>query len=237
MVLQVRGTSIIQQQDRVTQLVAGHWSMSNGAWPYTVLSPSPGERLVLWIPADRLDDSIDLAEATVRSFSGSSGLSRVAFGAASSLVEELTTISNGRAEELAENVCGLMNLAIHERLAQPSSARPSLADRIQAYVVDNLRDPDLSLDTIARHLNASKRSLHRAVSDRNGSIHDLIWRERLERCRQDLLDPAREHHSIADIAHSWGFKNLTHFSRAFRTKYGLSAREARRIARQQACTA
>lgn len=239
MVLQVRGTSVIRQQDRATQLVAGHWCVCNAALRYTVLSPVAGERLALLIPADRLDDRIDLAEASVKSFSGRSGVSRVAFGAASSLVEELTAISNARAEELAENLSGLMNLAIHERLGkqQPEAARPSLADRIHAYVVDNLRDPDLSLGAIARHLNASKRSLHRAVSDRNGSIHDLIWRERLERCRQDLLDPAREHHSIAEIAQSWGFKNPTHFSRAFRTRYGLSAREARRIARQQTCTA
>jgi AraC-like DNA-binding protein len=125
-----------------------------------------------------------------------------------------------------------MNLAMYERTRQQplEPAQRTLADRIREYVEQHLHDPDLSLDSIARDLNASKRSLHRAVSELEGSIHNLIWHARLERCRADLGDPAKSHESIANIAQSWGFKNSTHFSRAFRTRFGMSAREARRAA-------
>jgi transcriptional regulator GlxA family with amidase domain len=88
--------------------------------------------------------------------------------------------------------------------------------------------PRSSLDSIAKHLNSSKRSLHRAVSTSSSSIHDLIWHQRLDRCRRDLLDPSQSRQTIAEIAHSWGFKNFTHFSQAFRERFGVSAREARR---------
>jgi AraC-like DNA-binding protein len=109
--------------------------------------------------------------------------------------------------------------------------RRELAEEIRDYVVANLHDPDLSPDIIARRLHASKRTLHRAVRNLNGSLHNLIWHERLDRCRRDLLDPSKSDYTIAQIAHSWGFKNLSHFSSAFRNRFGLSAREARRAAR------
>jgi AraC-like DNA-binding protein len=109
--------------------------------------------------------------------------------------------------------------------------RGTLGDRIRAYVADHLRDPHLSLDSIAKHLNSSKRSLHRAVSSSSSSIHDLIWHQRLDRCRRDLLDPALDHLTILTIASRWGLPGAQHFSRLFRAAYGRSPREVRREAR------
>jgi len=146
------------------------------------------------------------------------------------MVEELAAIHSERADVLAKTITQIINLAIHEKMGRRSQepARGTLGDRIRAYVADHLRDPHLSLDSIAKHLNSSKRSLHRAVSASSSSIHDLIWHQRLDRCRRDLLDPAQSRQTIAEIAHSWGFKNFTHFSQAFRERFGVSAREARR---------
>jgi AraC-like DNA-binding protein len=147
-------------------------------------------------------------------------------------MEELSTLGMVRADDLADSISRLLNVAIHERTRQLpfELAQRTLADRIRDYVTQHLHDPDLSIDSISRDLNASKRSLHRAISDADESIHNLIWHARLDRCREDLRDPAKSQHSIASIAQSWGFKNSTHFSRAFRTRFGMSAREARRVA-------
>jgi AraC-like DNA-binding protein len=230
--LQIAGTTTVDQCGRVARLAAGSWSVCTSSDTYTLASPSPSQRLVLLLPANRIDRGLDLHGVTARAFSGTSGVSRVAFGAVGWLMEELSTLGMVRADDLADSISRLLNVAIHERTRQLpfELSQRTLADRIRDYVTQHLHDPDLSIDSIARDLNASKRSLHRAVSDFDDSIHNLIWHARLDRCREDLRDPVKSQQSIAGIAQSWGFKNSTHFSRAFRTRFGMSAREARREA-------
>jgi AraC-like DNA-binding protein len=230
--LQVTGSGILEQHGRTARLIAGSWSICSSSEPYVLSSPTASQRLIVLIPSNRMERGIDLRATAARAFTGTSGVSRLAFGAASWLIEEFNSVTAVRAEDLAQSLSRLMNLAIYERTRQPPLEPPqrTLADRIREYVEQHLHDPDLSLDSIARDLNASKRSLHRAVSELDGSIHNLIWHARLERCREALGDPSKSHESIANIAQSWGFKNSTHFSRAFRTRFGMSAREARRAA-------
>jgi AraC-like DNA-binding protein len=229
-VLQITGKSVIEQQGRTVRLAPGHWSVCDSTLPYTLTSPGASQRHLLLIPHDFLDDDIDLDEFTIRSFSGTAGVGRLVFGIAGWIVDELSSIHSERADVLAKAITQIINLAIHEKMGRRNTGpeRGTLGDRIRAYVVDHLRDPHLSLDSIAKHLNSSKRSLHRAVSTSSSSIHDLIWHQRLDRCRRDLLDPSQSRQTIAEIAHSWGFKNFTHFSQAFRERFGISAREARR---------
>jgi AraC-like DNA-binding protein len=229
-VLQITGKSVIEQQGRTVRLAPGHWSVCDSTLPYILTSPGVSQRHLLLIPHDCLDDDIDLDEFTTRSFSGTAGVGRLVFGIAGWIVEELSSIHSERADVLAKTITQIINLAIHEKMGRRTTEpeRGTLGDRIRAYVADHLRDPHLSLDSIAKHLNSSKRSLHRAVSTSSSSIHDLIWHQRLDRCRRDLLDPSQSRQSIAEIAHSWGFKNFTHFSQAFRERFGISAREARR---------
>jgi AraC-like DNA-binding protein len=228
--LQITGASIIEQYGRTARLVAGDWSICDSSEPYTLTGPFASERLVILIPGVRIERGIDLRAVTARVFSSTSGVSRLAFVAANWLMEEFSSLTMVRADDLADSLSRLMNLAIYEGTRQHPvvPVQRTLRDRIREYIGQHLHDPELSLDTIARDLNASKRSLHRALREIDGSIHNLIWHARLERCREDLRDPTKSQQSIANIAQSWGFKNSTHFSRAFRTRYGMSAREVRR---------
>lgn len=223
--LQLSGTSVLAQHGRTARVMGGYWSICHSAEQYTLVGTGASRRLVLLMPSVHIAQGIDLRWITARAFPGTSGVSRLAFGAADWLIEEISALGLVRAEELAESLCRLMNLAIRERTREPMQR--NLGERIRDYVAHRLRDPDLSIASIARDLRASKSSLHRAILNTDGSIHNLIWHTRLERCRQDLLDPQKLDHSIAQIAHSWGFKDVTHFSHAFRHRFGMSARQMR----------
>jgi AraC-like DNA-binding protein len=235
MSLQVRGTSVIEQEGRRARLVPGCWSVVDSRKPYTLMSPSLSQRLILIIPTGRIEPELELGSLLLRSFSGTVGFARLAFNMAMSVVEELAPINTMRASVLAASVWHLASLALHEGATPEVSwrERSTLVDRLHSYISEHLPDPDLSIAKLARGLSVSKRSLHRAARDVSGSIHNLIWHTRLDRCRGDLLDPSKAHCSIGDIARSWGFKNLTHFSRAFRDRFGISAREVRRFVRQK----
>ena len=49
-----------------------------------------------------------------------------------------------------------------------------------------------------------------------------VWAERLRGARADLRDPQYRDSSIGDIAFSWGFSELPHFSRSFKAAFGVT---------------
>ena len=61
------------------------------------------------------------------------------------------------------------------------------------------------------------------------SVGAVIRERRLSRCRADLLLGTTD--SVTGIAFRWGFRNMSFFSRLFRERYGVSARELQTAAR------
>jgi AraC-like DNA-binding protein len=122
-----------------------------------------------------------------------------------------------------------VRLSLIERAGQATSLtqREALKDRIRGFVAVNLRDPGLSLDQIATALNCSKRHLHNAFGDGEETLASYIQRLRLDACVHELQRLAALARSVTDIALSWGFKNLPHFSRTFRDHTGKSPGEFR----------
>lgn len=57
----------------------------------------------------------------------------------------------------------------------------------------------------------------------------VIWDRRLERCREEIADPAMALRSITEIAHDWAFSDSQHFSRAFKQRFGMTPREYRNL--------
>ena len=62
------------------------------------------------------------------------------------------------------------------------------------------------------------------------SIERYINERRLQRCRRALEDSRQDHRSIGEIAFKWGFSDLSHFSRRFKTRFGMSPSDYRREA-------
>jgi AraC-like DNA-binding protein len=118
----------------------------------------------------------------------------------------------------------MQELAGHETAL---TQREALRDRIRAYVQLHLRDPELSVDAIARALNCSRRHLYNAFAGDGESIAAYIQRLRLQACVRDLQQAGPHARPITDIALSWGFGNLSHFSRVFRDHTGKSPSEFR----------
>lgn len=227
--VQLKGCSTYEQHGRSVTLLPGQWSAYDTSRPYVVANPEPVEQLAFLIPHDMLARDIDMSRVSARGFSGSTGMGRLVFQSLNALFEELPTLAPRRAEELAEVVNRLVHLAIYEKLGspQPQSVHADLRDRIRLYVENHLRDPGLSLDAIAADLNCTKRYLHMVFETEDMTLNEYIWVRRLERSRADLSNPAMRARSVTDIALSWGFSNPSHFSRAFRGRFGLAPSMAR----------
>ncbi len=100
--------------------------------------------------------------------------------------------------------------------------------RAHRYIVDHLADPDLSPSGIARALRVSVRYLHLLFQAEGTSPARWILERRLERAGRLLTDPRQASRTVTDIAFSVGFKDASHFTRAFKNGQGLGPREYRR---------
>ncbi|MFF3848212.1 helix-turn-helix domain-containing protein [Streptomyces sp. NPDC002328] len=137
-------------------------------------------------------------------------------------------------EMLAWNAVNLLATLAAEQLGAGAPGTPGAPDgqtpvlgRILEYVELHLTEADLSPETIARAHHISVRYLHKLFQDEGTSVGRWILRRRLEECRRDLRRHGRGSRTIAAVAGRWGFTSATHFSRVFRTAYGMSPREWR----------
>ena len=112
------------------------------------------------------------------------------------------------------------------RLDDAVSARV-LRRRILQYIETNLPDPELNIEQIATALRLSSRYIHMLMKDVDTTPANLIWSRRLERCADALSDPGNGAVPISQIAYAWGYKDAAHFTRSFKTRYGISPRDFR----------
>ncbi|WP_369809805.1 helix-turn-helix domain-containing protein [Parafrankia sp. EUN1f] len=102
-----------------------------------------------------------------------------------------------------------------------------LRARIDTFIDHNLGDRELRPATIAAAHHISVRTLHQLFQGQPETVGAMVRRRRLERCKDDLLNPRLEHLTIGDIAARWGFRHPADFSRAFRAAYGAPPRDLR----------
>jgi AraC-like DNA-binding protein len=107
----------------------------------------------------------------------------------------------------------------------------TMLQRIQRHIVANLDSPGLHAEALAARFRVSRTHLYR-LFERDGGVARYIQDQRLARACAELGNPAHDHRRIYEIAFGLGFSSEAHFSRVFRTTFGVSPRDVR--ARAQA---
>ncbi|HYE40499.1 MAG TPA: helix-turn-helix domain-containing protein, partial [Ramlibacter sp.] len=185
--------------------------------------------LIVMVPKDDVAERGQRFDGVMARRLGASGISRVALETMRNTYLELPNMSEAAAQGAGELIKQLVKLSLMELAGQETgvSQREALRDRIRQYVQQNLRDPALSVDAIARGLNCSRRHLYNAFAGEGETIAGYIQRLRLQACIRDLQQQGPHARPITDIAMSWGFGNPSHFSRVFRGHTGKSPSEFR----------
>jgi len=112
----------------------------------------------------------------------------------------------------------------------PPTALPERSRLLQIYTYmwQRLDDPELTPQAVADAHAISLRHLNRLLEDDGESPARWIRRQRLERCRRDLLDPELASRPVTLIGARWGFGDPATFNRAFQRQFGLPPGEYRR---------
>jgi AraC-like DNA-binding protein len=222
--IELKETAYFTHAGRKLVQPPGQWTVFDTAQPSAISAPHGSETLILTVPREKLLGSRrNLDDLILRPFSTAYGIGRVVCEFVSSVVNELPNLDSRSETSVADAVYHLLRLAIAEFSGdrEGQSSGEFLRERIKTCILSDPRSPDLSIERIASALHCTKRYLHKVFEPEGISLSDYIWRSRLDRCRDELLDPIHEARSVTDIAFSWGFSSSAHFSTAFKQRFGV----------------
>ena len=93
-----------------------------------------------------------------------------------------------------------------------------LLDRLRGVLDREAHGDTFDVAALAAGVGMSRAQLHRRVKDAFGwTPAEMIIRYRLERAAQMLAQRAG---SVGEVAYAVGFKNVSHFVKRFRERYG-----------------
>lgn len=223
--LQLSGAARLEQDGRVANLVEGDLAIYDTHRPYALSYPANNRSMVIMFPHEAVDLPPDeIASVTAVRFPSNTGLGRVINPFFVELGRNLEELHGTHASRLVHSALDLLVTMISQELQRDPDANParSLVREVREFILENLPDPDLSPEKIARAHYISTRHLYTIFSADGATVSAWIRQRRLEYIRRDLADPVHAARPVSNIAAHWGLLDAAHFSRAFKTEFGIS---------------
>ncbi|MER7445928.1 helix-turn-helix domain-containing protein [Microbacterium sp. NPDC097977] len=229
--LMLAGTGMLIQDDREAVLQPGDLAVYDTDRPYSLVFDDDFRTMVVMFPKHLISLPADMVgQLTAVRISGQGGLGGMVVPYLTQLAGNLDQLAGTTGARLAHSALDLVTtvftreLGLDEVSADPHRA---LVQRIRSYIDRNLASTDLGPASIASAHFISTRHLHGLFQEQGVTVSTWIRTRRLEQCRRDLLDPMLADRPVAAVAARWGFVDAAHFSRAFKTAFGISPSEYR----------
>lgn len=237
--IQAKGISRITQDGRTAELQPGDFGFFDSTRPYTLVYPHGLHLFTLKVPRRIVLSQLPNAESlTARKVCGDKGAGHLLLTMIRTLVNDIGDLDPMSYEAVATGVVDILTAGLRTLDAGVRPTPTALASyhvqRLRAHVHEHLHDPTLSVQSTARALQMSVSSIYRVLETQDVTLAELIWSQRLERCRKELADPQKISQSVTTIAFRWGFSDASHMGRLFKRAYGLTPREYRERATSSA---
>jgi len=148
--------------------------------------------------------------------------------------ERADAIDPSMGAKVARQALDLVALAFEARTGNAallSSTRTTTFLRLKSIIEARLSDPELKPAGVAAIAGISVRYANALLAHEGTSLERFIVQRRLQRCRLALEDPAQLGRTVGDIAYSYGFSDLSHFTRRYKAQFGRSPGESRPVVR------
>lgn len=121
----------------------------------------------------------------------------------------------------------LLQGLVNDQVVDDAEVAPALVRAGMDWIEDRLAgDPDLDPRTIAGSLGVSVRTLYRAFNQHAPmSVMAYVRERRLERARAELSSTRL---TVSEIAARWHFTDSSHFTRAYKKRYGKTPAAGRK---------
>jgi AraC family transcriptional regulator, positive regulator of tynA and feaB len=228
----IEGNCYVEQDGRRVGISPGSGVICNTARPYSQYFPEPCKLAVLTFPRELLSRQVAAVDrGTAIDLAHRSQLFPLLSAYVKQLITQAPSLVPGTIQVVEQHLSDLLCSTIGESLSQEpvplSDLKVATLIRVHAYIESNLHQSALTPETVANALRVSTRYLNQLLEAEHISLGRLILRKRLEAVASALRNQNMTTRSITTLALTYGFNDLTHFSKAFRLRYGISAREFR----------
>jgi len=228
-VILLSGDYLLEQNGREVFLQPGDMTIYDATRPHRIHCPRSFSKLIVAVPRSMMRDRLAGVEhCTALRIPGSAGIGSVAANFIRSAASQAGALNSSELSTVVEHSLDLLTLALASVRPQDfnlSRSRSLSLSRVKEFVERHLADPVLDTAMVAAGTGLSSRYINDLFGDEGTSLMRHVWKRRLENCRKDILNPLHVGNRISEIALRWGFNDLSHFSRAFRQKFGCSPME------------
>ena len=231
--LQTKGQGLVSQDGRDAMLAPGEFCIYDSTRPYRLQFAGDFEQIVLKLNRQQVCAWVrDTEKLTATTVSGRTGAGQLLISMVNTLRTEVDSLTPASTAAVA---FGVVNVLVAGIQSLPACSKADLSamsayhvGRIKQCIDQQLKDPGLTIESVAGRLSLSVGHVHRLFKGEPLSPSQYLWYQRLQACSRELLDPRRAKASVAEVAFGWGFNDAAHFSRAFRECFDCSPREWRR---------
>lgn len=220
-----QGTATISQSGRSGVLCEGAFGFVDSAQPFVVRGETTFEQIVVRLGRDLLTPQVAenrLDNSLGQRFSAETGIDRVASNLLVDLASHDDDFTAGDLTAVTSAVLDVVAAAVNTRVpAATLIERAHDADLrvVQQVMVREISNPDHRLTDVAGEVGMSVRYIHKLFSAAGTTPRTWLYARRFDRARSLLLQTDLP---VADIAEQLGFRDVSHFSRAFSKHFGTS---------------
>ncbi|GCE37386.1 transcriptional regulator, AraC family [Rhodococcus wratislaviensis] len=220
-----RGSATLQQHSRTALLEQGAFGILDSAAPFVVDGRTEFEQVVLRAPRQLLISRLSaevMDEVSGLGISGQSGMGGLVSRFLVDIASTDARLSVGSSASVAASAVDLLTAALTEQAPPLTATKRVHHDdlrSVQQAMARYLHDPDHTTAEIGVELGMSLRYIHKLFSLAGATPRTWLYQLRLDRAREQLLDTDS---TVAEISDRVGFRDVSHFSRAFRKRFGAS---------------
>lgn len=228
-VFQLSGQAVMEQDMHQVVIGAGDMTLIDASRPCSLYWEKDSQQISLLLPRALLERSLPHQKiGCAERLSASQPMVQL-----SHLLLQESMNNTAMSESESEAALQAMACLLRPMLHQQETAAPRRERQFQKIVTlidDNIREERLRPEWIAGETGMSVRSLYRMFADKGLVVAQYIRNRRLDFCAEAIRH-AGEDEKLAGIGFSWGFTDQSHFSTAFKQRFGLTPGEYRRKCR------
>ena len=223
----VDGSLSVSQGQNSVELGPGDFAFYTGAQRYRITSSGQHTYLVVRIPTASIALRHGAFMEVIASDLSGTPSSHALRGILGALAAPDARPSVAASAHLGDALLAAAHAVIADARPPGTAKAMSLFTSLVLWIEKHLVDPDLSAEQVAEAHFLSPRYVRRVFATNGTTVSALIRQRRLERIRDDLVDPRQIRVPIHTLAERWSMPDPTAFSRAFSRQFGMSPRRYR----------
>jgi AraC family transcriptional activator of tynA and feaB len=225
----VRQQAYFEQRGQSGFVLPGNAVLLNSSEYYEASCPDGFENVTLKIPCAALRSKVpQIDDLCGKLEPAHPAIARSIIGMVSPLLSLETPLTASQEAGLAHSIFDLLSLMLNQddKLGVRYPTAAVSLQRVKTYMQNNLSEHELSPAIVAKSCSISVRYLHKLFAGSETTFGKVLLDMRLGEARRLIQSDRFANTTLQQIAFACGFSNQSHFSTAFKARFGVTPKLA-----------